>query len=161
VEKTPSIRERAQVVGSKILAKLLESKIYISIRDCFLGTAVQTTIVFLIVDNLSTHKSDKVIQWVEKNSSCIRLFFLPKYSPDLNPDEYLNNDVKSNAVGRRRARDKKELQSNESAYLRSTQKHPSVIKSFFFERHVRYAAMQGLKLFHGLVNNVFRNHVAI
>jgi transposase len=41
--------------------------------------------VFLIVDNLSVYKSDKVRQWVEKNSSCIRLFFLPKYSPDLNP----------------------------------------------------------------------------
>jgi hypothetical protein len=64
-----------------------------------------------------------------------------KYSPDLNPDEYLSNDVKSNAVGRRCARDKKELKSNVSAYLRSTQKRPSVIKSFFIERPVRYAAM--------------------
>jgi transposase len=97
--------------------------------------------VFLIMDNLSVHKSDKVRQWVEKNSSCIRLFFLPKYSPDLNPVEYVNNDVKSNAVGRRRARDKKELKSNVSAYLCSTQKRPSVIKSFFLERHVRYAAV--------------------
>jgi hypothetical protein len=61
--------------------------------------------------------------------------------PDLNPDEYLNNDVKSNAVGRRRARDKADLKANVSAYLRSTQKRPDVVKRFFKEPHVKYAAM--------------------
>ena len=92
--------------------------------------------VFLIVDNLKAHKGEAVMRWVKKHSSSIRLFFLPKYSPDLNPDEYLNNDVKSNAVGRRRARDKEDLKANVSAYLRSRQKQPSIVKSFFQEPHV-------------------------
>ena len=97
--------------------------------------------VFLIVDNLKAHKSEAVMKWVKKHASSIRLFFLPKYSPDLNPDEYLNNDVKSNAVGRRRARDEADLKANVSAYLRSTQKRPDVVKRFFKEPHVKYAAM--------------------
>ena len=97
--------------------------------------------VFLIVDNLSVHKSAKVSKWIEKNRTRIRLFFLPKYSPDLNPDEYLNNDVKSNAVGRRRARNRQELKANVSSYLRSTQKKPNLVKRFFQERHVLYAAV--------------------
>jgi transposase len=97
--------------------------------------------VFLIVDNLKVHKSEAVMKWVKKHSSSIRLFFLPKYSPDLNPDEYLNNDVKSNAVGRRRAKDKDDLKANVSSYLRSTQRQPNVVKNFFQERHVQYAAM--------------------
>lgn len=97
--------------------------------------------VFLVVDNLKAHKGDAVMNWVKKHASSIRLFFLPKYSPDLNPDEYLNNDVKSNAVGRRRAKDKDDLKAHVSAYLRSTQKQPDVVKGFFQEPHVKYAAM--------------------
>ncbi len=65
--------------------------------------------VFLVVDNLSVHKSQAVSEWVKTHCTRIRLFFLPKYSPDLNPDEYLNNDVKSNAVGHRRAKSKEEM----------------------------------------------------
>jgi len=97
--------------------------------------------VFLIVDNLSVHKSEEVSKWVAKHSKDIRLFFLPKYSPDLNPDEFLNNDVKTDAVGRRRARDKAELKSNISSYLRSTQRQPEIVKRLFQERHVQYAAV--------------------
>jgi transposase len=59
--------------------------------------------VFLIVDSHPVHHSKKVKKWLEKNDKHIRLFYLPGYSPELNPDELLNQDVKSNAVGRRRA----------------------------------------------------------
>jgi transposase len=97
--------------------------------------------VFLIVDNLRVHSSSNVLRWVKQHARGIRLFYLPKYSPDLNPDEYLNNDVKSNAAGRRRARDKSGFKANISAYLRSTQKQPEIVKRLFQERHVRYAAV--------------------
>lgn len=97
--------------------------------------------VFLVVDNLRVHKCDKVVKWVAKHEKAIRLFYLPSYSPDLNPDEYLNNDVKSNAVGRRRPRNKTEMKANIGSYLRSTQKQPEVVKRLFQERHVRYAAV--------------------
>ncbi len=43
--------------------------------------------VFLVVDNLSVHKSQAVSEWVKMHCTRIRIFFLPKYSPYLNPDE--------------------------------------------------------------------------
>ena len=55
--------------------------------------------VYLIVDGHPVHRSKKVQQWLEAHAKDIRLFRLPAYSPDLNPDEMLNNDVKSNACG--------------------------------------------------------------
>ena len=65
--------------------------------------------VFLIVDGHPVHHSKKITKWVEKNTDHISLFFLPGYSPELNPDEMLNQDVKSNAVGRKRAHNQQEL----------------------------------------------------
>ena len=69
----------------------------------------------------------------------IRLFYLPKYSPELNPVELLNNDVKSNAVGRQRARTAEELEQNIHSYLRSTHNHPEIVRAYFQEKIVRYA----------------------
>ena len=68
--------------------------------------------VFLILDNHSVHKAMKVRDWVERHKEEIALYFLPAYSLDHTPDEYLNNAVKSNAVGRRMARTKQELKQN-------------------------------------------------
>lgn len=97
--------------------------------------------VFLVLDRHSVHKAKLVSRWVEANEKSIKLIFLPAYSPELNPDELLNQDVKSNAVGRRRARDRAELKANLRAYLKSTQRRPDVVQSFFFEDHVLYAAV--------------------
>ena len=51
--------------------------------------------IFLILDNLRVHKAVKVRKWANEHASQIELFFLPPYSPELNPDEYLNNTIKS------------------------------------------------------------------
>ena len=96
--------------------------------------------VFLIVDRHPVHRSKKVKGWLEKNVQHIQMFFLPSYSPDLNPDELLNQDVKSNSVGRRRARNQQELLSNVRGYLRSRQRKPHVVRQYFQEKHVQYAA---------------------
>jgi hypothetical protein len=66
--------------------------------------------VFLIVDNLRTHYTKKVNQWVEKHKDEIELFFLPAHSPELNPDEYVNNDVKTSVKVRPSPRNQQELQ---------------------------------------------------
>lgn len=96
--------------------------------------------VFLIVDRLRVHRSRRVLAWVEAHADEIAIFYLPAYSPQLNPDEILNQDVKSNAVGRRRAANRSELKANLRGYLRSTQRQPHIVRSFFREKHVRYAA---------------------
>ncbi|MFZ5451291.1 MAG: IS630 family transposase [Thermodesulfobacteriota bacterium] len=60
--------------------------------------------VYPIIDRHPVHRSRKVKNWVEENAERLRLIFLPSYSPELNPDELLNQDVKSNALGRQRPR---------------------------------------------------------
>lgn len=98
------------------------------------------TKVFLVVDNLSVHRSRKVTAWVKQRRDEIELVFLPPYAPELNPDELLNHDLKANAVGMRRVRKKSELLANVRRHLRSRQRSPSVIRAFFREKHVAYAA---------------------
>jgi len=95
--------------------------------------------VYLIVDGHPVHKARKVKKWLKENDKKIRMFFLPPYSPQLNPDEMLNNDVKANAVGRRRARTREELMSDVRGYLRGTQKQPEIVQSYFKAPKVRYA----------------------
>jgi transposase len=96
--------------------------------------------VSLIVDRHSVHKAAKVVAWLETNAERIRIFYLPAYSPQLNPDELVNQDVKTNAIGRRRARDKVELKADLRAYLKSTQRQPDVVQSYFLQDDVLYAA---------------------
>lgn len=99
--------------------------------------------VYLIVDGHPVHKSRAVARWLarEDNRERIRLILLPAYSPDLNPDEFLNHDVKQNAVGRRRARDAGDLMADVRGYLRSTQKRPQIVRHYFQAPSVRYAAV--------------------
>jgi transposase len=96
---------------------------------------------FLIVDGHPAHRSGLVRHWLDEHANRLRLFYLPWYSPKLNPDELLNQDVKSNAVGRRRPADQREMLANVRGYLRSTQKQPHIVRNFFYEENVRYAAM--------------------
>ncbi|MFQ5717108.1 MAG: IS630 family transposase [Nitrospinales bacterium] len=96
--------------------------------------------IFLIVDGHPVHRAVKVKLWIQKNAHRIRLYFLPGYSPELNPDEVLNQDVKSNAVGRQRPRNQEEMIKTGRGYLRSRQKTPRIVKNYFKEKHVRYAA---------------------
>ena len=96
--------------------------------------------VYLIIDRHPVHRARKVERWLEKNKDRIRVFLLPSYSPELNPDEFLNNDVKSNAVGRKRASNKEELLKNVRGYLSSKQRQPLIVRNFFKAKSVRYAA---------------------
>jgi transposase len=97
--------------------------------------------IYLIVDSHPVHRSAAVRKEVEGYRGRIRMFFLPGYSPELNPDEYLNQDVKTNAVGRNRPATQQEMVSNVRGYLRSTQRMPQVVRSYFEAKPVRYAAM--------------------
>jgi transposase len=96
--------------------------------------------IFLILDGHPVHKSKKVKSWIAEHSSKIRLFVLPAYSPELNPDELLNQDVKTNAVRKKRAANKDELKKNLVGYLRGRQKRPDLVRRYFEAKHVRYAA---------------------
>jgi len=96
--------------------------------------------LYLIVDGHPVHRSRAVCDWLKQNAQRIRLFRLPAYSPELNPDEYLNQDVKSNAVGRQRPRDVHEMINTVRGYLRGTQRQPALVARYFHADPVRYAA---------------------
>jgi len=126
----------------KLCFKLFTQRFDSAVMLDFLRRLIRhsTQKVFLIVDGHPVHRAKAVHQWLEKHQDRIRLFFLPAYSPELNPDELLNHDVKANAVGRQRAKNKTEMMQNLRSYLRSTQRQPNVVQNFFREKHVAYAA---------------------
>lgn len=96
--------------------------------------------VFLVVDGHPVHRAKIVQVWREAHRAELEIFYLPGYSPELNPDELWNQDLKSNALGRRRPATKPEMAADVRSYARSTQRRPEVVRSYFREEHVRYAA---------------------
>jgi transposase len=96
--------------------------------------------VFLIVDGHSVHRSKAVKKWLASHPEKVEIFYLPGYSPELNPDELVNQDVKSNALGRRKPKNRREMVADTRSYLRSTQKRPDVVRNYFRGEHVCYAA---------------------
>ena len=96
--------------------------------------------VHLIVDGYPVHRSKLVSAWIGRHTDRVQLHFLPGYSPELNPVELLNHDVKANAAGRRRPRSVNELREELRGYLRRRQRHPEVLVRFFQHPKTRYAA---------------------
>ena len=96
--------------------------------------------VFLIVDGHPVHRSRQVREWLGENARRIEMFFLPGYSPELNPDEMLNQDVKSNAVGTRRPHNRLQMTRTVRGYLKRRRRNPSLVKRYFHQDSVRYAA---------------------
>ena len=96
--------------------------------------------VFMIVDNLRVHHAKLVKAWEEKHKDKIKLFYLPPYSPEFNPDEYLNQDYKSNVHKNGLPKNQKELKANTQNYMENLQKNPQKIANFFQHQSVKYAS---------------------
>lgn len=94
--------------------------------------------VYLIVDNLRVHHAKLVKAWEEENSDKIKLFYLPAYSPDYNPDEYLNQDYKQSANRNDIPKDKEHLRENTKKYMLSLQNNPQKVANFFKHPKVKY-----------------------
>ncbi|MFA5183803.1 MAG: IS630 family transposase [Syntrophales bacterium] len=96
--------------------------------------------VFLIVDGHPAHRSKLVSKFVAATDGMLHLFFLPGYSPELNPDEQVWNDLKNNGLGRKVLAGPDKLRSEVLSHMRSLQKRPSRIRSFFMLPDTLYAA---------------------
>lgn len=96
--------------------------------------------IFLIVDGHPVHKAKSVVRFVELMKDRLQLFFLPPYSPELNPDERVWNDLKNNAVGRKSIESPKQLHKVVISHLRLVQKSPDRVRSYFQNETTRYAA---------------------
>jgi len=96
--------------------------------------------IFLILDNLRVHHSYVVKDWLTEHEEQIEVFFLPSYSPELNPDEYLNCDLKAGVHSGVPARTKDQLKKRAISHLRKLQKMPSRVKKYFNHPKISYAA---------------------
>jgi transposase len=96
--------------------------------------------VLLILDNLRVHYAKKVAAWLALRKNEIELFFLPPYSPEHNPDEYLNSDLKRAIEKLPMPRSESELEHNARSFLKFDQLHPARIRSYFKHKYAAYAA---------------------
>jgi transposase len=96
--------------------------------------------IYLIVDGHPVHRSNAATRFVAQHPQRLRLIRMPGYCPELNPDELLNQDVKTNGLGKSRPTNRTELLATVRRHLHRRQKQPQVISNLFREKHVRYAA---------------------
>jgi len=95
--------------------------------------------VFAISDNLTAHHGLRLQDWRDENTDKIKLFYLPSYSPELNPVEYLNNNLKYEVAKKGYAKDKNEIQNKAMSTMRSLQSTKNRIRDFFDNEHIIYA----------------------
>jgi hypothetical protein len=96
--------------------------------------------VFLILDNLRVHHSKIVKAWVAERIEQIELFYLPSYSPQLNPEERLNADLKQEMGKRVPVRTKAKLREAANQHMTMLDKNPERVMAYFQDSRVRYAA---------------------
>jgi len=96
--------------------------------------------IFLIVDGHPAHKAKSVTRFIKGMKDRFRLFFLPPYSPELNPDEGVWNDLKNNAIGRQCITSPDGLHDAVIRHLRFIQKSPDRVCAYFHHDTTKYAA---------------------
>jgi transposase len=94
--------------------------------------------VFLIVDGHPTHRAVKVKKFVVSTKGMLQLFFLPPYSPELNPDESVWNYLKNHHIGKATISGPDQFRALVLGTLRRIQKMPALVRSFFGQRELQY-----------------------
>jgi transposase len=124
---------RFMVVGGRVNADVMCEFI-----DRLMKGAVRP--LFLILDGHPTHKAKKLRTHIESYHGRLRVFYLPAYAPQLNPDEHVWNEVKSHGVGRMSISGPDQLKTQVVGCLRHLQRSPAKIRGFFQAPSTRYAA---------------------
>ncbi len=108
----------------------------------FLGRLLRSTTgkVFLIVVRQGAHMPPALDAWVAAHQERIEVFYLPRYSPELNPDEYLNNDLKGQVNATGLPHDKVEVRSHIQEFMRRLLHLPEHVMNYFQHPSVQYAA---------------------
>ena len=81
-----------------------------------------------------------VKQWLEEHQEQIEVFHLPSYSPELNPDECLNGNLKNKAHSGKPVRNREDLEKKTRSFMRTLLKRPAHVKNYFKHPKVAYAA---------------------
>ncbi len=96
--------------------------------------------IFLIADRLQAHKTPEVMAWVEANQEKIEVFYLPPYSPEMNPVEYMNNDMKGEVNKAGLPDDRGTLLTHVMTFMGKLASVPQQVISYFLHPCVQYAA---------------------
>ncbi len=142
-----SKRERINMISSitnqgKMLFMIYDEKFTAQVFIRFLEQLLKesTKKVFLVLDNLKVHHAHIVRDWLSDKTEKIELFFLPSYSPELNPDEYLNGDLKSQMSNGKPSRKKGDIEMKLKETMLFIKGEPERIKSYFKHHKIKYAA---------------------
>ncbi len=150
--KTPVIRISAKRTSTNMISAISnQGKVRFQIYDGRMNAAQLIDFmkrliksakkkVFLILDNLRVHHAKLVKTWLIKQAKKIEVFYLPAYSPELNPDEYLNCDLKAGVHSKPPARNRKQLKAKVLSHMRMLQKQPARVMKYFKHQKIRYAA---------------------
>lgn len=151
--KTPVItlsqskRERVNMISSitnqgKVRFMIYEDKFTSQVFIHFMKQLIKGSDkkIYLILDNLRVHHSKLVNEWLKDKKDKIELFFLPSYAPELNPDEYLNCDLKAKISTDKPTRKKGDMKKKLHKHMRSIQSQRSRVKSYFKHPKIAYAA---------------------
>lgn len=149
--KTPIIRLSAKRVSTNMISSITnQGKVRFMIYSKSMNAQVLIQFlkrlikgsnrkVILILDNLRVHHANVVRGWLKGKEDKIEIFFLPSYSPELNPDEYLNNDIKQGVHSKTLFRDEKSLKKGIMSHMRMLQKMPGRVMNYFKHPKIVYA----------------------
>lgn len=96
--------------------------------------------IYFILDNLKVHHSKLVKGWEELNNDKIKLFYLPSYSPEKNPDEYLNCDLKQGLSAKPAPKNVEKLKENLENHMDMLVGNPERVIKYFKHKDINYAA---------------------
>jgi transposase len=96
--------------------------------------------IYFITDGHPAHKTKKLNEWLAQHKKRLEVFFLPPYSPELNPQEYVNQDVKTNVIGKKRPINKEQMKSNVEDFMMKRKNDRKQVQKYFHVSHVKYAA---------------------
>jgi hypothetical protein len=119
----------------KIFSGALDARILIDLLERLMGNASKR--IFLILDNVRVHPAKVVQQWLAENADKIEVFYLPIYSPDLNPDELLNADLKQQVTAAVPAKAPLQPVKTTSKVPSSIQNQPTKVERHFLHPDVR------------------------
>jgi len=116
----------------------VDSDVFIQFLERLVSNAPRK--IFLIVDNGRSHVSKKTKEFISSIKNKLEIFYLPPYSPDLNPDELVWNHLKTHTVGRSTVTDKADFKKQIKKSMKKLQMDKQKIKSFFQKENLKYAA---------------------
>ena len=99
--------------------------------------------VLFIVDNLRVHHGKLVQAWLDEHKDQIEIFYTSPYSLEINPDEYLNHNLKQSVHSGKLPHNKKDLKAKTHSFMRKLQKHPERVRNLFDHKNLRYIQLCG------------------